>query len=87
MEFIFKTLWDIVLSILIGIIVGFVGSLITKLNRSMKSNEILETATILLIGLSSFDICEIFHLSGPISVVVTAITLKNYAWFNLSEKG
>jgi len=87
MGLIFNIFWKTIVSILIGYAVGFLGSLLTRFNKYLRQNESLETIAIFLIGMISFDICELLKLSGAISIVVCAFTLGHYGYFNLSGKG
>lgn len=44
-------------------------------------------AAILYMGYASFTICELFHLSGVISVLVSGVVMAHYNFYNISPIG
>jgi NhaP-type Na+/H+ or K+/H+ antiporter len=75
---------EFVCSIGIGAIMGLLGTFLFKSLRFLHNSCVLETGIILYIGYISFTICDIFKLSGVISVLVTGIVLAHYNTYNLS---
>ena len=76
-----------VLSILIGFLVGMITSWIFKTMRFLTHSCVLEISIIVLIGYVSFTICEMLHLSGVLSVLVTGVVLGHYNIHNISAMG
>ena len=71
-EIAFVSLKVLLLSIVIGLIVGFVG---IQLMRTTE-NGMSELVVILLTAYGSFEIAEHFHVSGLLAVIVAIITLN-----------
>ena len=75
-------------SMIIGYLVGLVGSLITKLSNKLGKDPTIETIIILLTGYFSFNLVEAyFAWSGVISCAITGIVLNHYAFYNISTRG
>ena len=47
----------------------------------------METVIIIYTGYTSFTVCELFGLSGVISVLVTGVVLAHYNFYNVSPIG
>jgi len=60
------------LSVIIGLIVGYLGVLIMRLTADPMSELVL----ILLTAYSAFEVAEHFHLAGLLAVIVAIITLN-----------
>ena len=78
---------DLIASLLIGVLVGLFTAWLFKTFRFLTHSCILETSIILYMGYASFAICELTHLSGVISVLVTGIILAHYNFYNISPIG
>lgn len=83
-ELLLQFVKEFALSLVIGISIGLLTTLIFKHLRFLTLNCVLETAIILYMGYISFTICELLELSGVISVLVTGITLAHYNFYNIS---
>jgi len=70
------------ISIIMGILYGFVITLIMKRLKPLNLQAKQETIIMLLLGFSSYFISEIFHQSGVTTVVGCGLIQSNYAWFN-----
>lgn len=81
-----------VVSILIGIIVGVITSLIFKHLRFLTVSAITETFLLFSLALSCYFLSELtviggIQMSGMISLLVCGIIQAHYAWYNLSPQG
>ena len=72
----------IVISILIGLIVGFLGVFIMRLTSDAMS----ELVIILLTAYGAFEIAEHFHMAGLLSVIVAIITLNTITQKSFDKK-
>lgn len=79
-----KQLWY---SVMCGVVFGLACSYLLKAYRSFSTNALFETTVIFLFGYSSYIIGEAYEISGHIALLASAITMANYAWFNLSPQG
>ena len=59
-------------SVIIGLVVGFIGVLLMKLTSDPMSELVL----ILLTAYGSFEVAEHFHMAGLLAVIVSIITLN-----------
>ncbi|MCH9740959.1 MAG: cation:proton antiporter [Epsilonproteobacteria bacterium] len=59
-------------SVLIGLVVGYIGVLLMKLTQDPMSELVL----ILLTAYGAFEVAEMFHLAGLLAVIVGIITLN-----------
>jgi NhaP-type Na+/H+ or K+/H+ antiporter len=71
-------------SIGIGIISGFISSLIFKWCRFFTHSSITESAVIYILALVSYFIAELMELSGLISLLTCGVVMGHYTWYNLS---
>ncbi len=62
----------IILSIAIGLIIGYIGILLMKLTADPMSELVL----ILLTAYTAFEVAEHFHVAGLLAVIVAVITLN-----------
>ncbi len=69
-------------SVLIGLIVGFIGVLLMKLTSDPMSELVL----ILLTAYGSFELAEHFHMAGLLAVIVSIITLNTMTQKSFDEK-
>ena len=70
------------ISLLIGLIVGFMGVLLMKLTSDPMSELVL----ILLTAYGSFELAEHFHMAGLLAVIVSIITLNTMTQKSFDEK-
>ncbi len=69
-------------SIVIGLMVGFIGVLLMKLTSDPMSELVL----ILLTAYGSFELAEHFHMAGLLAVIVSIITLNTMTQKSFDEK-
>jgi CPA1 family monovalent cation:H+ antiporter len=69
-------------SVLIGLLVGYVGVLLMRLTSDAMSELVL----ILLTAYGAFEIAEIFHFAGLLAVIVAIITLNTITQKSFDEK-
>lgn len=74
----------ILLAILIGFVIGFIGTLFIKFINDLKSELIL----IILMAYSAFEVAELFHASGLLAEIVAILTITTiiHKSFELEEK-
>lgn len=72
----------IAISVVIGLVVGFIGVFIMKLT----SDPMSELVVILLTAYGSFELAEIFHMAGLLAVIVSIITLNTVTQKSFDEK-
>jgi len=68
----------------IGLLVGFIASYITKRMRFLAQSVVSETVFIFCFALESYYIAAMAGCSGVISLLITSIVTTHYAWHNLS---
>ena len=91
-EFTFKTPFLILLnflllgvvSVLIGIIIGLLGSYLFKKMRFLTISAIKETFLIFCFGYLAYAISDLCNMSGIISLLTSALMMAHYGWYNLS---
>jgi len=69
------------LSIMIGLVVGFIGIILMKLTQDGMSELVL----ILMTAYGAFELAEHFHLAGLLAVIVAVITLNSITEKSLKE--
>ncbi len=69
------------LSIMIGLVVGFIGILLMKQTQDGMSELVL----ILMTAYGAFELAEHFHLAGLLAVIVSVITLNSITEKSLKE--
>jgi NhaP-type Na+/H+ or K+/H+ antiporter len=75
------------LSILIGLVFGFLASYLTKCMRFIAQSAIGESFILICFGLFSYFLSELMEMSGIVSLLTTALIMAHYAWHNLSPQG
>ncbi|KAK7207936.1 Sodium/hydrogen exchanger family-domain-containing protein [Myxozyma melibiosi] len=73
------------ISLLIGAIVGVMTALILK-HSQIRQFQSLETCLILLFAYASYFFSNGCHMSGIVSLLFCGITLKHYAYYNMSRR-
>jgi NhaP-type Na+/H+ or K+/H+ antiporter len=71
-------------SVFIGSICGFIGALMTKHFRFLTHSAIGESSLIISFAMIGYFISEILELSGIVSLLMTAIVMSQYTFYNLS---
>ena len=71
----------IILSIIIGLLSGFLGVLLMR----MTQDDMSELVLIIFTGYLSFEIAEHFHVAGLLAVIVAIITLNHVTEKSLKE--
>ncbi|KFA67499.1 hypothetical protein S40285_00178 [Stachybotrys chlorohalonatus IBT 40285] len=72
-------------SLLIGVVVGVATALLLKLTYVRRLPKI-ESCLIVLIAYATYFFSHGIHLSGIVSLLFCGITLKHYAYFNMSRR-
>lgn len=72
-------------SLLIGLLVGAITALILKHSHIRRYPEI-ETCLVLLFAYESYFFSNGCHMSGIVSLLFCGITLKHYAYYNMSRR-
>jgi CPA1 family monovalent cation:H+ antiporter len=72
----------IVVSVVIGLIVGFIGVVLMR----MTADPMSELVLILLTAYGSFEVAEHFHMAGLLAVIVSIITLNTVTQKSFDEK-
>lgn len=72
-------------SLVIGVFIGILVALILKHSKIRRYPEI-ESCIILLIAYESYFFSNGCHMSGIVSLLFCGITLKHYAYYNMSRK-
>ncbi|KAK9238943.1 Sodium/hydrogen exchanger family-domain-containing protein [Lipomyces kononenkoae] len=73
------------ISLLIGAIVGVMTALVLKHSR-IRLFPSIETCLILLFAYASYFFSNGCHMSGIVSLLFCGITLKHYAYYNMSRR-
>lgn len=74
------------MSLIIGVLVGALSSLLFKYCDSLINHPVKETSLILLLGYGSYLISESLHLSGILSLFCCGIIMAVYTYPNISEE-
>lgn len=74
----------LVMSTAIGLIFGIGASLMTKKFRFISSSAIAETFLLLCSAMFSYFLSVQLGFSGIVTVLINAVTLSHYCWYNLS---
>jgi CPA1 family monovalent cation:H+ antiporter len=82
MDIIIVSIKVIAFSVIIGLVVGFLGVLIMK----MTTDPMSELVLILLTAYGSFELAEHFHMAGLLAVIVSIITLNTVTQKSFDEK-
>ena len=78
-------LWISIGSTVVGFLVAFVASFITR-HISFKNYPAYEVTLIVLFAWLSYFLNEALHLSGIMGIFFTAVGLAHYAYYNISPK-
>lgn len=73
-------------SILTGIVLGILCSLVTKYFRFLTVKPVVECNLIFCFGYLSYSVAELFHCSGIIALLAAGILMAKYSWYNLSPQ-
>lgn len=74
----------IILSLIIGVIVGLISSKFMMFLKNFDLNRIQESIVVLLFAFISYMLSEELGLSPIISLLFTGLTMSNYTQYNLS---
>lgn len=72
-------------SLLIGVVVGIATALMLKLTYVRRIPKI-ESCLVILIAYATYYFSHAVHMSGIVSLLFCGITLKHYAYFNMSRR-
>lgn len=73
-----------IMSLILGICIGFICSLVLKHTKHLKLHRHQEISILLLFAFISYSFAEALNLSAVISLLFCSIALSNYAFYNLS---
>lgn len=73
-------------SVLIGIIMGLLSSIIFKNFRFLTQSAVIECNFIFCFAYLAYSVAELFHFSGIISLLTSGIMMAHYTWYNLSPQ-
>ena len=76
-----------VLSVIIGVLVGFIVTYLLKKCRFIAHSAIQETFLLFTVAFLTYYVSELLGQSGITSLVSCAIIMAQYAWYNLSPQG
>jgi len=82
MDIVVVSLKVISISVIIGLVVGFLGVFLMKLTSDPMSELVL----ILLTAYGAFELAEHFHMAGLLAVIVSIITLNTITQKSFDEK-
>ena len=71
-------------SISCGIVFGLICSYTLKRIRTLSKSPVSECAMVFVFAYISYIAAELWHFSGIITLLTSAIVMANYAWYNLS---
>lgn len=74
------------MSLIVGVLVGALSSLLFKYCDSLINHPVKETSLILLLGYASYLVSESLHLSGILSLFCCGIIMAVYTYPNISEE-
>lgn len=70
-----------------GIFFGLLCSYTLKRVRTLTKSPVSECAMVFVFAYISYIAAELWHFSGIITLLTSAVVMANYAWFNLSPQG
>ncbi len=73
-------------SILTGVCMGFISSIVLKNFRFLTINPVIECNLIFCFGYLAYGIAELIHCSGIIALLTSGILMAHYTWYNLSPQ-
>lgn len=77
-----EVLWgftvNLVVSVIVGVSIGLLGSISLRFAMNPRIWDPFEPASTVLITFFSFCFCELFDLSGPVSLISTGLILLKY---------
>lgn len=76
----------LMMSLIVGVIVGALSSLLFKYCDSLINHPVKETSLILLLGYTSYLVSESLHLSGILSLFCCGIIMAVYTYPNISQE-
>lgn len=71
-------------SILTGLVMGLLSSIILKNFRFLTVNPVIECNLIFCFGYLAYSLSELIHCSGIIALLTSGILMAHYTWYNLS---
>ncbi|KAI6792418.1 sodium/hydrogen exchanger [Hortaea werneckii] len=72
-------------SVMIGVVIGLLTSLLLKLTHVRREPKI-ESCVIILIAYASYFFANAIHMSGIVSLLFCGICMKHYAYHNMSRR-
>ncbi|KAL4484481.1 hypothetical protein ABPG74_019658 [Tetrahymena malaccensis] len=75
------------LSVLIGILMAIIATLMTKKFRFLVSDPVKENIFLLLIGYGTYCLAELIDVSSVIALLTSGILMSHYMRYNMSEYG
>ena len=74
-------------SILIGLVFGFIASYLTKICRFISHSAVHESSLFICAAMLAYFVSEALEMSAIVSLLATSIILSHYAFYNLSPQG
>lgn len=71
-------------SILFGVIMGLLSSIVFCKARFLTHSVIVEVNMVFCFGYLAYCLAELFHCSGIIAMLTCGILMAHYTWYNLS---
>jgi sodium/hydrogen exchanger-like protein 6/7 len=76
---------QMVAACIIGLSCGLLNARFLKTFPVSRRHPVHQTSLVLLFGLLSYSLAEVFGVSGILSLFVAAVTLAHYSWHSLSK--
>lgn len=73
-------------SVLTGVLLGLLSSVVFKNFRMLTHNPIIECNMIFCFAYLAYGVAELFHWSGIIALLTSGILMAHYTWYNLSPQ-
>lgn len=74
-------------SILIGVVVGLLATLMTKKMRFISQSAVFESTLLIAFAMLGYMVSEMLEFSAICSLLVASIIYSHYTWYNLSPQG
>ena len=73
-----------VVSVAVGVVIGFLSALSYKKIRIITMNPIMECVILFCFAYISYCLSEVLECSGIISLLTCGVIMGHYTWYNLS---
>jgi NhaP-type Na+/H+ or K+/H+ antiporter len=79
----FSYVW--IVSLVIGIVFGVIGSILLKSIVHIHQSAVIESFTLFLVALIAYYLGDLVEASGVVALIICAVIFANYAWYNMSN--